>query len=169
VREVILSGRLGRRGFSPFYSRADRQAAALASERLNVAHLARHSFGELSGGQQQRVLLARAVSAAVDGLRMLVLDEPMSALDPHVKQDLYELIDRLNHDQGIAVVMVTHDVQTATGRASHILLLNRRQEFFGTAHAFLHTSAGQDLMRDSCGGHCAICGLGLETEGEGRR
>jgi zinc transport system ATP-binding protein len=164
VTEVVLSGRIGRRGFSPFYSRQDRQAAHLALERLGISELADQNFGDISGGQQQRVLLARAVCAAADGLRLLVLDEPMSALDPHVKGELYALIAQFNREQQMAIIMVTHDVQTATNQASHILLLDRHQEFFGTAHQFMHTTEGQELMRDSCAGHCVVCGLSLDSE-----
>jgi zinc transport system ATP-binding protein len=126
---------------------------------VGVEHLEKTAFGTLSGGQQQRVLLARALSTMPDGLQLLILDEPMNGLDPHVKQDLYELITELNRARNIAVIMVTHDVNTAVHYANKILYLDTSQEFFGSAHDFEHTAAGRDLMRDSCGGHCAICGL----------
>jgi zinc transport system ATP-binding protein len=164
VREVVLSGRLGRLGLSPLYTRRDRAAAHGALDLLGISGLAKAGFSELSGGQQQRVLLARALCAADDGLKILILDEPMNGLDPHVKQEMYACITGLNERQGIAVVMVTHDVQTAVKFARHILVLNGRQEFFGTAHDFEHTAVGADLLRDSCGGTCAVCGL---TRGEG--
>jgi zinc transport system ATP-binding protein len=159
VQEVVLSGRLGRLGLSPFYRRRDRQAARESLAMLGASELARAGFGELSGGQQQRVLLARALCAAGDGLKLLILDEPMNGLDPHAKQELYATIAELNAQRGIAIMMVTHDVQTATSYASHILVLDGRQEFFGTVHEFQHTGLGLELMRDSCGGSCATCGL----------
>lgn len=164
VFEVALSGRLSRLGFSPFYRKADRIAAKQALALLEIEDLARCGFGELSGGQQQRVLLARALSAAPDGLKMLILDEPMNGLDPHMKHELYDTIDRLNTANGIAIVMVTHDIQTAVRHASHMLVLAGSQEFFGTSHEFQHTQIGQELMRDSCGGNCAVCGLALEGD-----
>jgi zinc transport system ATP-binding protein len=164
VLEVVLSGRLSRLGLSPFYSKTDRAAARQALALLGIEDIAKHSFSLLSGGQQQRVLLARALCAAPDGLRILILDEPMNGLDPHVKSELYATIDELNASQGIAVIMVTHDIQTAVKHASHMLVLAGSQEFFGNAHAFQHTQIGQDLMRDSCGGNCVVCGLSLEGE-----
>jgi zinc transport system ATP-binding protein len=164
VWEVVLSGRLSRLGLSPVYTRRDREAARAALELLAIAELAKYGFGELSGGQQQRALLARALCAAPDGLRILILDEPMNGLDPHAKQELYTTIAEMNRQQGIAMVMVTHDVQTALEYATHILVLEGHQQFFGTAHEFQHTGLGLELMRDSCGGGCAVCGL---ARGEG--
>jgi zinc transport system ATP-binding protein len=159
VLEVVRSGRLSRLGLAPFYSRKDREAAYGALDLLGINELAKAGFSELSGGQQQRVLLARALCAADDGLKMLILDEPMNGLDPHVKQEMYTCITELNTARNIAIVMVTHDVQTAVKFARHILVLNGRQEFFGTTHDFEHTTIGIDLLRDACGGTCATCGL----------
>jgi zinc transport system ATP-binding protein len=164
VQEVVLSGRLGRLGLSPLYVRRDREAAQGALRLLGIEGLAKAGFSQLSGGQQQRVLLARALCAADDGLRILILDEPMNGLDPHVKHEMYACIAALNERQGIAVVMVTHDVQTAVRHARHMLVLNGRQEFFGTTHDFEHTRIGSELLRDACGGTCAVCGL---ARGEG--
>ncbi|MCL1847589.1 MAG: metal ABC transporter ATP-binding protein [Coriobacteriia bacterium] len=158
VREVVISGRLSRLGAVPFYRREDRLAAKRSLELLGITDLAKLSFSELSGGQQQRVLLARTLCSAPDGLKLLILDEPMNGLDPHVRQGLYTSIAELNQVQGITIIMVTHDVQAAVRFASHILVLEAKQEFFGTSHEFEHTELGQELMRDSCGGNCRICG-----------
>lgn len=163
VKEVVLSGRLSRLGFAPFYRHADRLAAKQSLALMDISALAKCSFSELSGGQQQRVLMARALCSSTDGLKVLLLDEPMNGLDPHMRQDLTATIKRLNKEQGITIVMVTHDVQMAVRSASHILVLEGQQEFFGTAHEFQHTSLGQELMRDSCGGNCNTCGMRIEA------
>jgi zinc transport system ATP-binding protein len=154
VWEVVLSGRLGRLGLSPVYRRADREAAREALVLLGVEGLAKLGFGELSGGQQQRVLLARTLCAATDGLKLLILDEPMNGLDALAKQELYAAITALNTQQGVAVIMVTHDVQAAVDYASHILVLEGQQVFFGSTHEFCHARIGQELIRDSCGDAC---------------
>ena len=159
VQEVVISGRLGFKGLKPFYSASDRKVVDETLAGLGILELRDCSYGELSGGQQQRVLLARALCTAPDNMRLLILDEPMSGLDPAIKQELYAIIERLNREQGITIIVVTHDVQTAIVYASHILHLSHSQEFFGTTHEFQHTIAGQELIRDSCGGQCAICGL----------
>lgn len=161
VREVVLSGRLSRLGASVFFRQQDKQAVHEALESLQIADLERSGFGELSGGQQQRVLLARALCSAPDGLKVLILDEPMNGLDTKVKAELYSTITELNRTQNIAIVMVTHDVQAAVQYASHILVLEGKQEFFGDTHAFQHTETGRSLLRDSCGSNCAVCGIGL--------
>ncbi|MDR2493055.1 MAG: ABC transporter ATP-binding protein [Coriobacteriales bacterium] len=161
VTEIVLSGLLGHKRFFSFYSAADRARARDILATLDLDNLHKRSFGELSGGQQQRVLLARALCGRADGLELLVLDEPMSGLDPHIKTGLYELVRALNSEQGITVCMVTHDVNTAVGYASKMLLLSTHQEFFGSTHEFQHNPLGRDLMRDSCGGHCAVCGVGV--------
>jgi zinc transport system ATP-binding protein len=159
VLEVVLSGRIGLKGAVPFYTQQDRRLAREALALVGAAALERQWFGGLSGGQRQRVLLARALSTAPDGLMLLILDEPMSGLDPHARADLYTLIQRLNSEQHITVIMVTHDVNTAVHFANRILLLDASQLFYGTPDEFKESETGLDLMRDACGGHCAICGF----------
>ena len=158
VQEVVLSGRLSSKRVISFYTRYDHKVVTEVLGKLGLSELASCSFGELSGGQQQRVLLARAIATSPDGLKLLIMDEPMNGLDPHIKQGLYELIKLLN-DNGLTIIMATHDVNTAVSYASKMLLLDTRQEFFGTAHDFQHTRLGRELMRDSCGAHCTVCGL----------
>lgn len=159
VREVVLSGRTGLKGGSPFYSKRDRQAVREALALVDASDLEDAWFGGLSGGQRQRVLLARALSLAPDGLELLILDEPMNGLDPLVRVSLYELIHDLNAARGITIVMVTHDVNTAVHFASKVLLLDTKQLFFGTPDEFQESAEGRELMRDSCGSSCAVCGL----------
>jgi zinc transport system ATP-binding protein len=164
VFEVVLSGCLSRHGLSPLYTKSDRNAARQMLDLLDIGALEKTGYSELSGGQQQRVLLARALCSAPNGLKVLILDEPMNGLDPHIKHELYETLDTLNKESLLAIVMVTHDIQTAVKHASHLLALDKSQEFFGTAHEFQHTQVGQELMRDSCGGNCAVCGIPLGGE-----
>lgn len=163
--EVVLSGRLGHKGPVPFYSRSDRSLAREALALVGAEELETQWFGGLSGGQRQRVLLARALSTAPDGMSLLILDEPMSGLDPHVRTALYEVIERLNQEQGISIIMVTHDVNTALHFAKHIILLASRQIFFGSAEEFEHSELGSEYMRDACADHCAVCGYSHLEDG----
>ncbi len=96
VREIVLSGYLGKCGLRPFYKKAEREGAEKNMERLGITHLSHCCYRELSGGQQQRVLLARALCAAD---KMLLLDEPVTGLDPKAQIDLYELIAKLNNER----------------------------------------------------------------------
>ena len=117
VYEVVLSGCLNRRGMRPFYSSAERQIAERNMERLSVGALRKKSYRDLSGGQQQRVLLARALCATE---KLLLLDEPVTGLDPVVTSELYTMIRQLNLE-GVTVVMVSHDITCAVHNAGKIL------------------------------------------------
>ena len=94
---------------------------------------------QLSGGQQQRVLLARALCATQ---KMLLLDEPVSGLDPKVTAEMYTLIEKLNREDGITVIMISHDVAAAVRYASHILHIGDTV-FFGTKSAYLQSPQGR--------------------------
>ena len=133
VREIVLSGCQGRCGDRPFYSKGEKQLAQTAMERMQVAALAKRCYRTLSGGQQQRVLLARALCAAQN---MLLLDEPVSGLDPKVTGEMYGLIQRLNREDGVTILMISHDMTATLTYASHILHVGRRV-FFGTKADYL--------------------------------
>lgn len=139
VWEIVLSGCQGRCGRRPFYRRAEKQLAEHTLEKLHIAPLARRCYRELSGGQQQRVLLARALCATRS---MLLLDEPTAGLDPKATAELYQLIARLNHQDGITVIMISHDLTAALDAASHILHIGQTV-FFGTADAYRTSPEGR--------------------------
>lgn len=140
VREIVRSGCISRCGLRPFYSKAEKQLAEDAMEKMGVRQLAERCYRELSGGQQQRVLLARAFCAAK---RLLILDEPAAGLDPRVTADMYKRIEQLNREDGLTVIMVSHDIAAAVRYASHILHIDRAFLFFGTTAEYLHTPVGQ--------------------------
>lgn len=131
VYEIVLSGNQGHCGLRPFYSAGEKRLAAENMERMGIEKLAKRSYSTLSGGQQQRVLLARALCAT---RKLLLLDEPVSGLDPKVTAEMYELIENLNKD-GITVIMISHDMDAAVRYASHILHLGKTV-FFGTKQEF---------------------------------
>ena len=134
VREIVLSGCQGRCGSRPFYNREEKKLAVDAMEKMQVASLTKRCYRTLSGGQQQRVLLARALCATQ---KMLLLDEPVSGLDPKVTAEMYILIEKLNREDGITVVMISHDLNAALQYASHILHIGD-SVFFGTKAAYLN-------------------------------
>jgi zinc transport system ATP-binding protein len=140
--EVVLSGRLGTRGMRPFYSKQDKAIVEENIERFGLGPLRRRCYRELSGGQQQRVLLARALSAT---RRMLLLDEPAAGLDPMATHQLYHIIESLNNE-GLAIVMVSHDIHCAVSYASHILHLANRQVFFGPTDGYVISEAARALL-----------------------
>lgn len=146
MREIVLSGCQSRCGFRPYYGRAEKERAADAMEKMGIRHLAGRCYRELSGGQQQRVLLARALCAAS---RMLLLDEPVSGLDPRAAGDMYRLIDGLNKRDGLTVLMISHDIKAAVTYASHILHIGPPC-FFGTMGEYLKHDAGKQMGGGIC-------------------
>lgn len=136
VYEIVLSGRLSSMGILPFYSKKDKELALSNLQKLDAVHLKDRCYRELSGGQQQRVLLARALCSAE---KILFLDEPVAGLDPLVTQELYNIIEKLNKEDGLTIVMVSHDIQSALKYATHILHLATAQIFFGTPEEYRKT------------------------------
>ena len=96
---------------------------------LDIGDLGSKSYRMLSGGQQQRVLLARAL-CATDSL--LLLDEPVTGLDPATTEEFYGLIRRLNREYGVSIVMVSHDLRGAMADATKVLEVDKGVHFCGT-------------------------------------
>lgn len=142
VQEIVRSGCQTRCGLRPFYSREEKQLAADAMRKMQVEGLRKRCYRELSGGQQQRVLLARALCAA---RKMLLLDEPAAGLDPKVTAELYSLIEKLNREDGVTILMISHDIHAAVRYASHILHIGQ-EVFFDTKEAYLQSSQGQSFV-----------------------
>ena len=132
VWEIVLSGNLASVGMKPFYSKEDKARAKENIKKMGIDDLSKRCYRELSGGQQQRVLLARALCATK---KLLLLDEPVSGLDPKVTANMYALIESLNK-QGITIIMISHDISAAVKYASHILQIGD-EIFFGTKEEYL--------------------------------
>ncbi|MCR4961676.1 MAG: metal ABC transporter ATP-binding protein [Lachnospiraceae bacterium] len=137
VKEIVLSGTISAGTFKPFYSSSDKEKALKNMERMDILDLKNKSYRSLSGGQQQRVLLARALCATE---KMLILDEPVTGLDPKVTAEFYRLIKQLNKE-GLTVIMVSHDLQAAINYATHILHVGKIQQFFGPTEDYLESCA----------------------------
>lgn len=147
VREIVLSGCLGRRGARPFYSREEKRLAAETMEKLGLSELTRRCYRELSGGQQQRVLLARALCATG---KLLLMDEPAAGLDPLVTAELYRLVDAL-HREGVSILMVSHDIHVALRSATHILHVGT-EVFYGTRDEYRRSEIGRNYLSLQHGG-----------------
>ena len=115
VWEIILSGCLNQCGWLPLYKKSDKERAVKWMKELGI-------YRELSGGQQQRVLLARALCATK---KLLILDEPVANLDPKATQDFYRLMHRINQENKIAIVMVSHDIENEIEHATQVVHLKK--------------------------------------------
>ena len=145
VFEVVLSGCLNRKGMRFFYTAAQKSEALMNMGKLGILELKGQSYRDLSGGQQQRVLLARALCAAS---RLLILDEPITGLDPAAAQDLYKTLTYLNEKEGMAVVMVTHDLKASLRSARTVLHIGRRGTFLGTPAEYLASPMGRRFQEE---------------------
>lgn len=144
VEEVVLLGCLKKCGRRPFFSKSEKQLAEKNMKQLHIYDIRKKSYRELSGGQQQRVLLARALCSAD---KMLLLDEPVTGLDPIVSAELYSIIHELNHERNLTVVMVSHDIASAAANADKILHLDEKVEFFGSAEDYLLSDLGRRFAK----------------------
>ncbi len=145
--EVVISGCLNRSGLRPFYTALQKETARYNMMLLGITELSGRCYRELSGGQQQRVLLARALCASS---KLLILDEPVSGLDPKVTQEMYSIIEHLN-SCGVTVVMVSHDIEAAVKYASHILHISHEPLFFGTKESYLESEVFKAFSGKSAG------------------
>ncbi len=150
VEEIVLSGTLAHHKFFSFYNKKDREKTEKYISLMHIEEIRKKSFSELSGGQQQRVLLARALASS-DG--MLLLDEPVTGLDPVITAELYSLIRYLNRECGITVITVSHDPATAAAYATHILHIEKEVLYFGPAADYGDSEIGKKFV---CG-----CGKSL--------
>lgn len=133
VYEVVLSGCISRKKRRFFFTSKEKNVAVENMKKLDILNLKKRCYRELSGGQQQRVLLARALCA---GKKMLLLDEPVTGLDPIVTMELYSIINKINKELGVTIIMVSHDLHAAVANADHILHLNKTDSFFGTVQEY---------------------------------
>lgn len=143
VQEVVISGCLGKRRNRPFYSAKERKTADMNMERLGIMELKKSCYRDLSGGQKQRALIARALCATD---RLLILDEPITGLDPSTTQDFYHVIRHLNRDGHVAVLMVSHDIQNIVSQANKILHLKQSVLFYGSVEDYKASQYGKEFL-----------------------
>lgn len=136
VYEVVLSGCLSDKK-TVFYTKKHKAIAKENMKKLDIFSLRNKCFRELSGGQQQRVLLARALCATK---KLILLDEPVTGLDPIVTNEFYSIISSINKNYGITIIMVSHDLHAAIDNATHILHLNKNSDFYGKVSDYLQSN-----------------------------
>ena len=133
VLEIVLSGTINSNVFSVFYKKSEKELTKKVLKELNIYDLKDKCFKELSGGQQRKVLLARAMTSTS---KILIMDEPVTGLDPKATSNFYELIKKLNKENNITVIVVSHDIKSAAKYADKILHIHNDGYCFGTVDEF---------------------------------
>ena len=147
VREIVLSGCQNHLGFWPFYRTKEKKYAEEMMKKLQITHLSKRCYRELSGGQQQRVLLARALCAT---RKILLLDEPVSGLDPQMTEEMYRLIEKINREDKITIIMISHDIRGAMEYASHILQIGQ-EVIFESKENYLRAHTKRSVLGNTGG------------------
>lgn len=145
VLEIVLSGFLGKKGWRPFYTKKEKKMAVTYLKEMNIEDLKYKTYRNLSGGQQQRVLLARALCAAEE---LLVLDEPVTGLDPTAQAELYQMIDHLNKHHRLTILMISHDIPGAVKYSNKIIHLEENHYFFGSKMEYKNSDLYQHWKGD---------------------
>lgn len=145
VLEVVLFGRVKKRGLLRRFTAEDLTTARAALTKVDMQAFAKRQITALSGGQQQRVFIAKALASEPE---VLLLDEPTVGIDLQSQHDFYKLLDKLNHD-GITLVMVSHDVDVMVKEVNHLVWVNKAIAYNGVPQDFkpdeyLKTLYGKD-------------------------
>lgn len=142
VEEIVSMGRISGLDWHKRWQPEDREKIARAMEHMEVTSLSKKLIGELSGGQRQRVMIARALASEP---KVLILDEPNTGVDQPSQQRFYELLRRLNREEHITVLFVTHDVGVIVDDIARLFTVNRRIATCNDPKAFLSCEGMSEL------------------------
>lgn len=134
VRAIVRMARYAGTGLVRRPGRDDDREVAHALEAIDIVDLAERRFGELSGGQRQRALIARALAT---GANFLVLDEPTDGMDLKSTHGILGLIRRLNREEGLTVVFVSHQLNEVANYVDRLLVIDEGRYDFGRVEEVL--------------------------------
>lgn len=154
VADVVMMGRTGKVGLFRRPGTRDRAIVHRSLEAVGMTTFASRQIGELSGGQQQRVFVARALAQEAE---LMLLDEPLTGLDFASQEDFFQLLSQLQQ-QGVTIVVSTHDLSQAAAHFDRVLLLNRTVIGLGPASEVLTVNK----LHQAYGGHARIIQAGDE-------
>ncbi len=134
VKEVVLMGLYSQIGWFHPVQKIHREKTLESLKLVGMAEFCNRPIGELSGGQQQKVMIARALVSNPD---LLMLDEPTASIDVYAQNMILETLERLNREQRITILMVSHDINEIVHFCDKILLLNGGFSKFGIPNQVL--------------------------------
>jgi zinc transport system ATP-binding protein len=150
AREVVAMALRSPKRWVHFTSREEDAAIRHALRVVGMEDYRNRRIGRLSGGQQQRVFIARAI---VNRPKILFLDEPTTGVDAETQGHFYDLLERLVKDEGITIVLITHDIGIVDRHISQVACLNQRLVYHGSHEEFCRSDTLKDML---AGGHHLI-------------
>ena len=145
VEEIVHSGRTALNGLFHPFARKDKEASLRAMEITKVSSLKNKRIGDLSGGERQRVMIARALAGDP---QILLLDEPTTGVDITSQESFYQLLAELNHQYGLTILFVSHDIDIIANEVHTLLLLNKKVIRFGAAKDLINKDYLEQLYGD---------------------
>lgn len=142
VYEIVASGRTALNGPFHFFSKHDKEAVERALTIAKVGDLRQKLIGDLSGGERQRVMIARSLAGEP---KVLILDEPTTGVDIASQEQFYHFLGELNHEHGLTIVFVSHDIDIVANEVHSLLLLNRKIVSYGSAKDLINKHYLDDL------------------------
>lgn len=152
VNDVVMMGLTGRLGLLRWPGASHRALVARCLERVGMQDFAKRQIGELSGGQQQRVFIARALAQEAE---LLLMDEPLTGLDIRSQETIFSILDDLRQ-QGVTVLVSTHDLNQAAERFDRVMLINKELLGFGDADSIFTPQR----LAAAYGGHLRVIQTG---------
>ena len=123
VEDIVKMGRVAKRGLFAGISREDKERVEDAMSKMDILHLRHKMVGTLSGGQRQRVMIARALASSP---KILILDEPNTGVDVKSQQRFYTLLSKLNKEENITILFITHDIGVIVDDIGRLFTINQK-------------------------------------------
>lgn len=147
VFEVVSMGLYGKMGLFSWMGRREKERVKEAIKQVGLTEYMKQPIGKLSGGQQQRAFIARAL---VSDPQLLILDEPTVGVDSQSVEQFYHFLQEMHRNEGISILMVTHDVSVMTSHVDRIACLNKKLHFHGPPKEYVEN---QDRIIQQVYGH----------------
>lgn len=123
VEDIVKMGRVSKRTFLRAMSKEDKNAVQDAMVKMDILNLKNKMVGTLSGGQRQRVMIARALASNPE---ILILDEPNTGVDMVSQKNFYALLAKLNKEEKITIVFITHDIGVIADDIGRLFTINQK-------------------------------------------
>jgi len=122
VLDIVKMGRIAKQKFFSSFNKEDREIVEDAIKKMDIEDLKDKMVGTLSGGQRQRVMIARALASKPE---ILILDEPNTGVDVASQQRFYHLLAKLNKEENMTILFITHDIGVIADDIGRLFTINR--------------------------------------------